>query len=115
MKRLTWQAIRSFDPGALLLREEIRFLCPLCGQGEPRDAAHRSLVVETVSGFASCRRCFAAGYIPEAHEGRPDLSAEDRIQLAREFGREMKTLRRTQAEEKRLNTRYARPPTRRRK
>lgn len=61
---------------------EQRFLCPLCGQGKARDAAHRSLSLNAQSGLWRCHRCGESGKVSEAWEERPPLERRQRAQMA---------------------------------
>ena len=44
---------------------ERRFCCPFCGDGKPRDGAHRSLNVNTQNGAFVCQRCKASGKLAD--------------------------------------------------
>jgi len=57
--------LEAFDPHAPMRGIERRFLCPLCGENKPKDAAHRSLCLNTQSGLWNCKRCSAAGCLRE--------------------------------------------------
>lgn len=61
---LTLADLESFDSGAPLGSRR-RFCCPLCGLEKPRDAAHRSLSVETATGLWHCFRCGQGGQLRE--------------------------------------------------
>jgi len=58
---LTLAELLDFDPQA----PANRCWCPLCGEGKPRDAAHRSLSFDRVSGKWKCFRCNAGGTLRE--------------------------------------------------
>ena len=74
-----------FDPSAANLSlgqgGERRCLCPLCGQGKPRDAAHRSLSLNMGSGLWRCYRCGEAGKVRDAWEERLPLPRRERARL----------------------------------
>lgn len=54
--------LETFDPqSSTRSGRERRFLCPLCGDGKPRDTAHRSLCASLESGAWNCKRCKATG------------------------------------------------------
>ncbi len=42
--------LEAYDPRATERGRERRFLCPCCGDGKPRNAAHRSLSLNTQTG-----------------------------------------------------------------
>lgn len=62
---LSLRQLEEFDPHAKGSGSERRFLCPLCGEGKPKDAAHRSLGANTQSGFWLCHRCGEKGKLAE--------------------------------------------------
>lgn len=67
--------LESFDSGAPAGARR-RFCCPLCGVEKPRDAAHRSLSLETATGLWHCFRCGQGGQLREFWKGRSeDFSA----------------------------------------
>jgi hypothetical protein len=51
----------NYDPHPMRGTEEIRFLCPWCGDGKPRDNAHRCCSVNTVTKVYRCWRCRTVG------------------------------------------------------
>lgn len=61
---------------------EQRFLCPLCGQGKAKDAAHRSLSLNPQSGLWRCHRCGESGKVSEAWEERPPNERRQRAHIA---------------------------------
>ena len=67
MTSLSLRQLEEFDPRAAGNSSSIerRFLCPLCGEGKPRDAAHRSLGVNTGNGAWLCHRCGEKGKLAE--------------------------------------------------
>ena len=77
--------LEAFDPHAPRSGTERRFCCPLCGQGKPKDAAHRSLNANTQSGAYVCQRCDARGKLADFWTERPKGSGRDfaRQQLRR--------------------------------
>jgi DNA primase len=64
---------------------ERRFCCPFCGDGKARDAAHRSLNVNTQNGAFVCQRCKESGKLADFWEERPQTNRRDfaRQQLQR--------------------------------
>ncbi len=62
---LTLAELEAFDSHSPLRTSQRRFLCPLCGQGKPKDAAHRSLGVRVADGVWNCQRCKAKGQLRE--------------------------------------------------
>lgn len=58
---LSFSQIDAFDPQGPSERK----WCPLCGEGKPRDAAHRSLSLDRQSGLWKCFRCAASGRAKE--------------------------------------------------
>lgn len=79
---LTLREIELFDPSAQGLtigqgRGEQRALCPLCGQGKPRDASHRSLSLNRSSGVWRCHRCGEGGKVKEMWEDRSSFSCRE--------------------------------------
>ena len=69
---LSLQTLNGFDPRTSLHGRECRFCCPTCGGDKPRDAGHRSLSVNLVTGLFICHRCGAKGKLGEVTtEGRP--------------------------------------------
>ncbi|MCA1628054.1 MAG: toprim domain-containing protein [Acidobacteria bacterium] len=61
---------------------ERRFLCPLCGDTKARDAAHRSLVVNTQTGAWLCHRCGERGLLTDNWTDRAPQSRRDRARAA---------------------------------
>lgn len=70
---LTLSDLESFDPRARP-GERRRFCCPLCGLDKPRDAAHRCLSLESVSGLWKCFRCGESGMVQEHWRARDGVS-----------------------------------------
>ena len=90
---LSLQELELFDPSLAGFvvgqgRGEQRALCPLCGQGKPRDAAHRSLSLSRETGVWHCYRCGEGGKVREAWEERSPLQQRERARLGltRTFG-----------------------------
>lgn len=81
---LSLAELEAYDPRAPRRRGERRFLCPLCGDGKSRDAAHRSLALNTSTGAWVCHRCSARGLLKENQTTRPALSRAARSQAALE-------------------------------
>ncbi len=75
--------LELFDPRAsgLVVGQgggERRFLCPLCGEGKPKDGAHRSLSLNAGTGVWRCHRCGEGGKVREAWEERAPLARRER-------------------------------------
>lgn len=83
---LSLRQLEEFDPRAPGGGAERRFLCPLCGEGKPKDSAHRSLGLNTQSGAWVCHRCGEKGKLAEWKDEKP-LSAKTlrRQKLRRAF------------------------------
>lgn len=83
-ERLYLSQLEAFDPRAPQGVER-RFCCPFCGDGKPRDGAHRSLNVNTQSGTFVCQRCKERGKLADFWEERPQINRRDfaRQQLQR--------------------------------
>lgn len=62
---LTLEELEAFDPHSPQKAPQRRFLCPLCGQGKPKDGAHRSLSVRVADGVWNCQRCKEKGQLRE--------------------------------------------------
>ena len=80
--------LETFDPqGGRGAAQNRRYLCPLCGEGKPKDAAHRSLLLETGSGLWNCKRCGESGKLRDfwqprgAGTERVSLSARERARM----------------------------------
>lgn len=88
-KHFDLRELEEFDPqsstrsGASSGRER-RFLCPLCGDGKPRDAAHRSVCVNLQNGAWNCKRCKATGKLTDFWQERPKSNPQ---QISREMSR----------------------------
>ncbi len=67
---LSLAELESFDSRSPQRGQERRFLCPVCGQDKPRDAAHRSLAVNIANGSFLCHRCQAKGRLKEFWDER---------------------------------------------
>ena len=67
---LSLSELESYDAGAPNRGTNRRFLCPACGDAKPRDAAHRSLCVNTETGLWVCKRCNRKGKLTEFWECR---------------------------------------------
>ncbi len=61
---------------------ERRYLCPLCGHDKPKDAAHRSLSLNTSTGLWRCHRCGESGKIRDAWEERSPLPRRERARAS---------------------------------
>jgi hypothetical protein len=57
--------LESYDPHAKKHGSEWRLLCVKCGDGKPRDTAHRSLALNIDTGAYLCHRCGVKGVIRE--------------------------------------------------
>jgi hypothetical protein len=53
--------LETYDPRAPLGTPERRFCCPFCGNGKPKDAAHRCLAANVQNGAFKCYRCHTVG------------------------------------------------------
>lgn len=67
---LSLSDLELFDPRASGLSlgqggKEQRFLCPLCGGGKSKDAAHRCLSLNPQNGVWHCHRCRQGGKLRE--------------------------------------------------
>lgn len=89
---LSLRQLEEFDPRSPMRDGERRFLCPFCGGDKPRDCAHRSLTLNTVSGAWMCWRCEAKGKLVEWHEERP-LPERRREKLRQTFSLDEVSLR----------------------
>lgn len=89
MSPVTLQEIESFDANPQKTKNESRFLCGLSAgcRAKPRDAAHRSLCVNTNNGFYNCHRCGAKGKLKDFWEERPIINKRQaaRVKLAAQF------------------------------
>jgi hypothetical protein len=70
--------LEGFDVGANGTGRERRFCCPLCGEGKPKDAAHRSIGANIESGLWNCYRCRAAGKLSDFWQDRPKIGRRER-------------------------------------
>jgi predicted RNA-binding Zn-ribbon protein involved in translation (DUF1610 family) len=61
---------------------ERRFLCPRCGDGKPRDRAHRSLALNTRSGAFVCHRCGDKGLLKDFWTDEPKQTLRERRSAA---------------------------------
>lgn len=79
--------LEAFDPHSPQRDGERRLLCPLCGHDKPRDAAHRSLCLNTETGAWRCWRCSATGKLTDFWQERPVQTrrARHRAALSRAF------------------------------
>ena len=86
-ERLSLAQLEAFDPHAPRGGRERRFCCPFCGDGKPKDSAHRCLSLNTQSGAWICQRspCNACGKLTDFCEERTYLNRRDfaRQQLRR--------------------------------
>jgi hypothetical protein len=70
--------LEAFDGAARATNSrERRFLCPLCGEGKPKDTPHRSFCANVETGAWNCKRCKATGKLTDfwrdETEPRPKL------------------------------------------
>lgn len=77
MMRLSLDELEAFDPHAPMTTPERRFCCPLCGQGKPKDAAHRCLSVNVPSGQWRCHRCELGSLLTDFWKERPKMNPRD--------------------------------------
>lgn len=77
--------MEAFDPqsSTRTADRERRFLCPLCGDGKRRDAAHRSLCANLESGVWNCKRCGATGKLTDFWTERPKSNPREIAHLKR--------------------------------
>lgn len=77
--------LEAYDPHAPVGGHERRFLCPFCGDDKPKNAAHRSLSLNSEQGAFYCYRCGAGGKLTDFWQERPVASrrARAREQLNR--------------------------------
>jgi Toprim-like len=64
-EKLSLSELERFDPNPKNFGNEKRFLCPFCGEGKPRDAAHKSLATNSLNGAWKCHRCNQSGLLQE--------------------------------------------------
>lgn len=76
---LTLTDLEQFDPRSPQRTGERRFLCPLCGEDKPKDAAHRSFCINNSNGLYHCKRCNSKGRLKEFWE---EKSSVNRAQIA---------------------------------
>lgn len=74
--------LEAFDSQAPQRTGERRFLCPLCGQSKARDAAHRSLCLNTASGLWNCKRCGEKGRLRDFRDEGTTKVPRKRAQMA---------------------------------
>jgi DNA primase len=60
--------LESYDPHAKRTGNEWRFLSPCCGDGKPRDDAHRSFALNKSTGAFQCFRCKCKGLLKDNWE-----------------------------------------------
>lgn len=75
---LSLRELENFDSRSLSRGKERRFCCPRCGDSKPKDAAHRSLAVNTENGAFFCHRCQSKGRLREFWEERPKVPRQAR-------------------------------------
>lgn len=73
-EHLSLAELETFDSRAPHRAGTRRFLCPSCGADKRRDAAHRSLAVNTHTGAWTCHRCAAKGLLKEFWTKRENTS-----------------------------------------
>jgi 5S rRNA maturation endonuclease (ribonuclease M5) len=57
--------LESYDPHARRHGDEWRYLSPCCGDGKPRDTAHRSFALNKQTGAYFCHRCKKKGLLKD--------------------------------------------------
>jgi hypothetical protein len=84
---LSLHDFENFDPHAPAGSRERRFLCPLCGESKPKNAAHRSVSLSVQTGAWRCFRCSSSGKLRDFWEERPhkDPRTRTRQLLRRTF------------------------------
>lgn len=75
---LSLNELENFDSRSSARGKERRFCCPRCGAAKPKDAAHRSLAVNTENGAFYCHRCQTKGRLKEFWEERPQIPKKAR-------------------------------------
>nr|HQU85982.1 toprim domain-containing protein [Pyrinomonadaceae bacterium] len=75
---LSLSELENFDSRSSMRGKERRFCCPRCGSAKPKDAAHRSLTVNTENGAFYCHRCQTKGRLREFWEERPQIPKKAR-------------------------------------
>ena len=73
--------LEAYDPRAPVRSPERRFCCPLCGDGKPKDSAHRCFAVNINDGVFKCHRCQARGKLSDFWQ-KPNSSATQNQGLA---------------------------------
>jgi hypothetical protein len=68
---LSLAQIDAYDPQG----PQGRKWCPLCGDGKPKDAAHRSLSIERGNGLWKCFRCGSSGQAREFWAEKPAVAS----------------------------------------
>lgn len=84
---LSLSELEGFDLHASSFRlgqeaKQQRFLCPLCGDGKPKDSAHRCLSLNPQNGVWHCHRCGEGGKLREMWDERPPLPRRERARAA---------------------------------
>lgn len=74
---LSLSELENYDPHGLKRGSRWRFLCPLCGDGKPRDKTHRSVSVDGSTGGWKCHRCESQGKLKEYWEDRPMIPKQE--------------------------------------
>lgn len=84
---LTLADLEQFDPRSPQRMGERRFLCPLCGESKPKDAAHRSLCLNSSNGLYHCKRCNSKGLLKEFWDEKSSVNQAQIVtrQLRRSF------------------------------
>jgi DNA primase len=79
--------LESYDTHAKRSGNEWRFLCPLCGDGKPRDENHRSFALNKSTGAYQCFRCKGKGLLKDNWEPKTakPRKARTAAALARAF------------------------------
>jgi len=85
--RLSLSELELFDPHSRALSTgERRFACPLCGEGKPRDGAHRCLSLNVARGAWFCHRCGEKGVLGErVEEHQRARTGREGLRLRRAF------------------------------
>ncbi len=78
---LSFCDLETFDPQSSTRYSgcERRFLCPICGDGKPKDSAHRSLCANLESGAWNCKRCKATGKLTDFWQERPQHNSREMV------------------------------------
>jgi DNA primase len=110
MNAVTLEEIQNYDSRPQKSGDEARFLCSLSDvcRSKPRDGEHRSLCVNTRTGFYVCHRCGAKGKLKDFWEERPRLNKKQvaHAKLSAQFSAPVKTKKEDDANSEHLSENY---------